>query len=305
MNTILKAEQINKTYYLKQKSSLFKRIHINALEQLNLEIKKASSIGIVGESGSGKTTLAKILAGIIKPDEGTITYKGLNIYDKSNYKNYRKNVQIVLQDPYSSFNPKLKLITTFKDGYKVYYKDMSKFNEKIEVLLKNIGMEIYDLYKYPHEYSGGQRQRLSIARALMLDPDIIIADEPVSALDVSVQSQIVNFLKSLKEDSHKAIILVSHDLAIIKYLCDEIYIFYKGLLMEKGTKEDIFTETMHPYTKMLIKASKEKIFSITYYSNEGSCPFSNRCDYFNNMCKSKIDLVNTSKTHYVRCTLYQ
>lgn len=305
MDTILRAEKVKKTYYLKKKSSLFKKIHINALEKFSLDVKRATSIGIVGESGSGKTTLAKMLAGIIKPDEGKIIYKDIDIYNKDNYKHYRKNVQIVLQDPYSSFNPKLKLITTFKDGYKVHYRDMSQFNKRLKILLEHIGMNINDLYKYPHEYSGGQRQRLSIARALMLDPDIIIADEPVSALDVSVQGQIVNFLKSLKKESLKTIILVSHDLAIIKHLCDEIYIFYKGLLMESGTKEEIFSEAMHPYTKMLIKASKEKIFSITYNNNIGSCPYASRCDYFNNKCKDKIELVNTSKTHYVRCTLYQ
>ena len=138
----------------------------------------------------------------------------------------------------------------------------------------------------------------------MLDPDIIIADEPVSALDVSVQGQIVNFFKSLKQKSAKTIMLVSHDLAIIKYLCDEVYIFYKGLLMEKGTKDDIFSNTLHPYTKMLIKASKEKIFKTTYYDNSGYCPFSNRCNHFNIRCKDIIELVNMSDTHCVRCTLY-
>lgn len=304
MDTILTAKDIKKTYHIKKQSALFKKININALEKFSMEIKKGFSTGIVGESGSGKTTLAKILAGIIRPDEGHIYYKNIDIYNKNNFKNYRKNVQIVLQDPYSSFNPRLKLITTFKDGYKIYYKNKSNFYKKLDSLLENIGMSKDDLFRYPHEYSGGQRQRLSIARALMLDPDIIIADEPVSALDVSVQGQIINFFKLLKQKSGKSIVLVSHDLAIIKYLCDEVYIFYKGLLMEKGTKEDIFNNTLHPYTKMLINASREKIFTTAYYDNSGFCPFSNRCDYFNNKCKDIVNLINKSNTHSVRCTLF-
>jgi oligopeptide/dipeptide ABC transporter ATP-binding protein len=304
METLLTAENIKKNYTIRKKTGLFKKIRINALDSFSIVIKKGFSTGIVGESGSGKTTLAKILAGIIRPDKGHIYYKNIDIYNKSNFKNYRKNVQIVLQDPYSSFNPRLKLITTFKDGYKIYYKNKSDFYKKLDSLLENIGMSKDDLFRYPHEYSGGQRQRLSIARALMLDPDIIIADEPVSALDVSVQGQIINFFKLLKQKSGKSIVLVSHDLAIIKYLCDEIYVFYKGLLLEKGTKKDIFDNTLHPYTKMLIKASKEKLFTTTYYENTGYCPFSNRCNYFNDKCKDIIELVNLSNTHCVRCTLF-
>lgn len=304
MNTILVAKDIKKNYYIRRKSAIFKKIHINALDNFSMEIKKGVSTGIVGESGSGKTTLAKILAGIIRPDEGSIYYKGVDIYNKNNYRSYRKNVQIVLQDPYSSFNPRLKLITTFKDGFKLYYKGNTDFKKRLNSLLDYIGIDERDLYKYPHEFSGGQRQRLSIARALMLDPDIIIADEPVSALDVSVQGQIVNFFKSLKLKTGKTILLVSHDLAIIKHLCDEVYIFYKGLLMEKGTKDDIFNNTLHPYTKMLIKASKEKIFTTVYFDNAGFCPFSNRCSHFSNKCKDIVELINKSDTHFVRCTLY-
>jgi oligopeptide/dipeptide ABC transporter ATP-binding protein len=304
MDTILKANKIKKIYKIRKKSSLLRKINIYALESFTLEVKKGKSIGFVGESGSGKTTLAKILSGILKPDEGYIEYRGINIYDKDNFKNFRKNVQIVLQDPYSSFSPKLRLITTFKDGYKVYYKDKSNFHKKLNSILENIGMSEKDLYRFPHEYSGGQRQRLSIARALILDPDIIIADEPVSALDVSVQGQIVNFFKSLKENNGKTILLVSHDLAIVKYLCDEIYVFYKGLLMEKGTKEEIFKNALHPYTKMLIKASKEKLFTTIYYNNIGSCPYANRCEKFNDKCKDIIELIDVSNTHAVRCKNY-
>ncbi|MDY6821260.1 MAG: ABC transporter ATP-binding protein [Deferribacterota bacterium] len=301
---ILKADNIQKNYPLKQ-NILFKSRYIKALDRISLAINNKASIGIVGESGSGKTTLAKLLAGVEKTDNGAIFYKNRDIYDKDTYKDYRKNVQIIFQDPFSAFNPKLRIKTTFKDIYKKHYKDTTFTPHVFDNILNSVGLKHEDLYKFPHQFSGGQRQRLSIARALILDPEVIIADEPVSALDVSIQAQILNILKNLIISYNKSLVLISHDLAIVKYLCKEVIILYKGIMMERGLKDEIFNDYKHPYTELLLNVSKKKIVDIGKYENNGKCPFSNRCKYFSNLCKDEIAVKKISSTHYVRCTRYK
>lgn len=229
---------------------------IKAVENISLTIEKGRSLGIVGESGSGKTTLAKIITGIIHQDSGEALYKGRDIRTLGkDYQGYRKNVQMVFQDPYLSLNPKLTVFSSMKDAI-IKYSGKKDVRSYCEECLKMVGLESEHLDRYPHEFSGGQRQRLSIARALSLNPEIIVADEPVSSLDVSVQSQILNLMKKLKLENNLTFILISHDLAVVSFLCDDILVMNMGEAVEYGTAAEVLGNPKQEYTKRLIAASK-------------------------------------------------
>jgi ABC-type oligopeptide transport system ATPase subunit len=229
---------------------------INAVDKISLSIKEGVSLGVVGESGSGKTTLAKIISNIINPDSGNVLYKDKDLLslDKAEYKTYRKNIQVVFQDPYLSLNPKLTIFSAMKDALKAngYKGDL---RQRCSDYLEMVGLDSNYLDRFPHEFSGGQRQRLSIARALLLEPEIIIADEPVSSLDVSVQAQILNLMKKLKLENGVTFILISHDLAVVSFLCDEVLVMNHGEMVEYGSVEDVLKHPKKDYTKKLLKAS--------------------------------------------------
>ncbi len=262
---LLEATDVSKQFKLFD--TFFKRSQekITALDNISLSLEKGRCLGIVGESGSGKTTLAKILADIIKPDSGVIKYKGRDINDKNIYNEYRRNVQMVFQDPYSSLNPRLTILSSFSDIIKEHItKNKVEIKELVINTIKKVGLEEEHIYRYPHQFSGGQRQRIAIARALILDPEIIIADEPISALDVSIAAQILNLLKTIKKDG-KTIVLIAHDLAVVKFICDEIIVLKKGVMVERGTNFEIFNNPKTDYTRNLIDASlmKEKRVSMS------------------------------------------
>lgn len=227
-----------------------------AVDNVSLSIKKGRSLGIVGESGSGKTTIARMICNIIQPDLGSIQYKNSQIIDlKDNYNNYRKNVQMVFQDPMSSLNPKLKIRSALSDGIKSFItKDKKEINNILENTMNMVGLPVEFLDRYPHEFSGGQRQRISIARSLTLNPELIVADEPVSSLDVSVQAQILNLMKTL-QNSGVTFLLISHSLATVSFLCDDIAVMYKGKLIEYGETDKILSSPESDYTKSLIDSS--------------------------------------------------
>jgi len=263
---LLKADNITKRFKLFDTFLKSSKEYIYALNNISLSLKKGVCLGIVGESGSGKTTLARILADIIKPDKGEVRYKGLPISDKKIYREYRRNVQMVFQDPYSSLNPRLTIHSSFSDILKEHItKDKTKISEIISNTIKKVGLEEDHVHRYPHQFSGGQRQRISIARALILDPEIIIADEPISALDVSLAAQILNLLKILKNEG-KTIVLIAHDLAVVKFICDEIIVLKKGELVEQGTNFEIFNNPKSQYTKNLINASLLKEERVAFSS---------------------------------------
>jgi len=302
MNNIIEVRNISKTFSVSEGifSSSIEKIH--AVNNVSLKINAGVALGIVGESGSGKTTLANIIADIIKPDKGKVIYKGESIDAKNfSYKDYRKNIQIVFQDPYSSLNPRLKIITMLKDGYKAHFKSDDYMDIFIRTFSK-VGLKEEFLYRYPHEFSGGQRQRISIARALILDPEVIIADEPVSALDVSVQSQILNIFKELKLRDNKTIILISHDLAVVNFLCDYTIVMYKGVDVEYGKTEDVINNPVHPYTKSLIESSKNLNVIKSENNIEAICPFAGRCPYFDKeVCNKELEKKYINDNHYHRC----
>lgn len=302
MSSIIEVKNISKTFSLSEGVFSSSNEKVNAVNNISLKINKGVALGIVGESGSGKTTLANIIADIIKPDKGEVLYKGERIDAKNfPYRYFRKNVQVVFQDPYSSLNPRLKIITMLKDGYKAHFKSDDYMDVFVQTFAK-VGLNEEFLYRYPHEFSGGQMQRISIARALVLDPEVLIADEPISALDVSVQAQILNIFKELKTKENKTIILISHDLAVINFLCDFTVVMYKGVDVEYGKTEDIINSPVHPYTKSIIDSSKN-LNVIKYETKiEAICPFAGRCSLFDReVCDRELEKKYINDTHYHRC----
>ncbi|MEK3887824.1 ABC transporter ATP-binding protein [Bacillus sp. FSL K6-3431] len=240
------------------KGGLFGRTidHIKAVDGVNFTIEKGKTYGLVGESGSGKTTTGRAIIGLNNITSGKITFDEQNITKlrRSDMK-VRKDVQMIFQDPYSSLNPKKRVLDIVAEPINNYEKlSRDGVKKRVQELMELVGLSPESIYKYPHEFSGGQRQRIGIARAIALKPKLIIADEPVSALDVSVQAQVLNFMQDIQKELGLTYLFISHDLGIIKHMCDHIGIMYKGRYVEQGTKEDIFTSPQHIYTKRLVAA---------------------------------------------------
>lgn len=252
---MLELKNISK--FFTSKGTLFKKgVSFAAVDNISLSINHSESIGIAGESGSGKSTLAKIIADVYKADQGEVLYHGTNLskLDKPTHKTYRKNVQMIFQNPMNSLNPKLSIRTTMLDALNANF-DYNKNDsiDKIRSTFDLVGLPYDFLDRYPHQFSGGQRQRISIARSLILEPDILIADEPLSMLDVSVQAQILNLLIDLKEKKKLTIILISHSIAHISILAEKMLVMKKGKMVEYGNSIEIINKPDSEYTKDLIK----------------------------------------------------
>ena len=234
--------------------------YVKAVDDVSIKIEEGRTYGLIGESGSGKTTVGKAIVGLEQPTGGEILYYGKRVNSKKLRKkmDYNKEVQMIFQDVLSSLDPKKRIRDIIAEPIR-NYENLSKEEEikKLLDLLNIVGMPPDALYKYPHEFSGGQRQRIGIARSVALSPKLIVADEPVSALDLSVQAQILNFLKQIQEEFSLSYLFISHDLGVVKHMCDYIYIMYRGRLVESGTTLDIFNNPQHIYTKKLIAAIPE------------------------------------------------
>ncbi|WP_017186175.1 ABC transporter ATP-binding protein [Alkalibacillus haloalkaliphilus] len=229
---------------------------VRAVDGVSFEVKEGQTYGLVGESGSGKTTTGKAVMGLNSITDGDIYFEDTHLNAKKGKKvDVRKDVQMIFQDPYSSLNPRKRVIDIVAEPFRNYEKmSKSEEKEKVKDLLERVGISKDSLFKYPHEFSGGQRQRIGVARAIALNPKLIIADEPVSALDVSVQAQVLNFLQDIQKDLNLTLLFIAHDLGVIKHMCDRIGIMYQGRLVEEGQKEDIFNNPQHIYTKRLVAA---------------------------------------------------
>ncbi len=318
--TLLEIKNLNVEY--KTKSGISEKIKIvHAINGVNLEIKKGEILSIAGESGCGKSTLAKAVMKLIDIKSGEINLGDidiLNLKKLSQRQNFYKKVQIIFQNPYSSLNPKMKIGNILKEPLEINAKlSKEEINKIVEEKISLVGLDKSSLDLYPHEFSGGQRQRIAIARALILNPEFIIADEPVSALDVSIQAQIINLLKELKEKFNLTFLFISHDLSVIKYLSDRIAIMYLGEVVEIGENEEIFLEPKHPYTKALLASApelndnnkKEKInLKGELPSPENlpqGCKFHTRCPYVMDVCKNiNPDFSKFSESHKCKCHLY-
>mgnify|MGYP001030493606 FL=1 len=254
MDEILKIEHISKIY--KDSSILFKKKDKKALDDVSFNVNRGEIFGLVGESGSGKTTLSNIILRLIKQSSGTIYFndKDINKLNKEDLKNYRKRLQVIFQNPYQALNPKKTIGFSLREILKIHdcYKDGGE--EKIKNMLKEIQMEEDVLNYYPKSLSGGQKQRIAIAAALLIEPEFLIIDEGVSALDVSIQAQILNLIKELQESHHFTTLFISHDLNVIAYLCDRIGVLYNGKLVDIFNIEDIANEKRDDYTKELFKS---------------------------------------------------
>ena len=230
----------------------------SVLKNVSLEIKEGEVLGLVGESGCGKSTLGKCILALEEINNGQIIFDGCDIstFNKQEIKTFRKNAQLIFQNPYSSLNPRMSVYETLSEPLIIHeiYSKKNDIQDKVEEMLNLVGLKTEDKYKYPHEFSGGQRQRIAIARALITSPKFIIADEPVSALDVSIRAQIINLLSDLKQRFNLTILFISHDLNIVRYLSNNIVIMKYGEIIEKGTSEEIFNNPQNEYTKTLLNA---------------------------------------------------
>ncbi|MEG0255085.1 MAG: ATP-binding cassette domain-containing protein [Vagococcus sp.] len=231
--------------------------YVYAVDGVNFEIESGTTYGLVGESGSGKSTIGKTIVGLEKATSGSIIFEDNDVISKSVRKKigYNKDVQMIFQDSMSSLNPKKRVIDIIAEPIRNFEKlSDQEEKKKVQGLLDIVGMPTDALYKYPHEFSGGQRQRLGVARAVATNPKLIIADEPVSALDLSVQAQVLNFMKRIQEEYNLSYLFISHDLGVVKHMCDNIAIMNKGRFVEIGSREDIYNNPQHIYTKRLLSA---------------------------------------------------
>lgn len=242
------------------RGSLFSRqkLQVHAVEDVSFEVRRGHVVGLVGESGSGKTTTGRAVLRLVEPTSGEIVFDGVDLMTlpKAALRPYRRRMQIIFQDPFASLNPRMSVEALVAEGLRVHRLASGEAKRaRVVELLEQVGLGADHLGKYPHEFSGGQRQRIGIARALAVDPSLIVADEPVSALDVSVQAQVVNLLKDLRESLDLTMLFIAHDLGVVEYLCDEVVVMYLGRVMEVATTKQLYANPVHPYTQALLSAA--------------------------------------------------
>ncbi len=244
---------------LKQYFPISKKFTVKAVDDVSFEIYPGETYGLVGESGSGKTTIGRSIIRLYDPTAGKITFDGIDITGKMSYadeKKLRTEMQMIFQDPMACLNPRQKVADIIGQGLDIHrlYKDKEERNAKIARILEKVGLAPEHAERYPHQFSGGQRQRVGIARALIMNPKLIIADECISALDVSIQAQVVNLMKDIQKETGAAYLFIAHDLSMVKYISDRIGVLHLGHMVETGTTEEIFANPVHPYTRSLISA---------------------------------------------------
>lgn len=319
-DTLLRVEDL-KIYYPVAGSGFGKKEFVKAVDGVTFEVKKGEVFGIVGESGCGKSTLGRGVCKLENLTSGHVYLDGEDIteYNDRRMRSIRKKVQMVFQDPYASLNPRMSVFDIIAEPLLVYhlYQDKADLEKKVLDLLHRVGLDDYHANRYPHEFSGGQRQRIGIARALAVEPSLIIADEPVSALDVSIQAQVLNLLNELKHDLDLTYIFVAHDLSVVEYISDRVGVMYLGNFVEVGEKEKIYSNPMHPYTQALLSAvpvpdptaKRERILlegSIpSAHKPPTGCKFHTRCPKCMECCKTQApERYEVDDGHYVYCHLY-
>jgi oligopeptide/dipeptide ABC transporter ATP-binding protein len=291
---------------------------VKAVDGVSFDVPCGSTLGLVGESGCGKSTVGRSLLKLIEPDGGRIIYKGNNIQElsRSALKPFRKELQIIFQDPFGSLNPRMTVGASIEEGLRAWgMMDRKARKARTEELLSMVGMIPSAVDRYPHEFSGGQRQRIGIARALSVGPSLIVCDEPISALDVSIQAQIINLLKDLQLELGLSYIFISHDLNVVAYISDTIAVMYLGKIMELGPADELFENPLHPYTQALIsaiprhfgngKTGRRRILEgdvPSPFDPPRGCRFQGRCPLVEKRCRQQeVEWYYVNETHKVRC----
>lgn len=294
--------------------------HAHAVDGVSFSIKSGETLGLVGESGCGKTTVGRLIVRLEKPTSGKIVLedKDISNFNNKNLKSFKRNVQIIFQDPYSSLNPRMTAGAIVSEPMIIHnIVPRNKINNEVKKLFDRVGLHSEQIDRYPHEFSGGQRQRLSIARALSLNPKLIIADEPVSALDVSIQAQVVNLLMDLQRDYQLSFIFISHDISVVGHVSKRIAVMYLGQIMELAPRFNILTEPIHPYTESLLSSvpipnphiGRQKIKRLkgevpSSINPPTGCPFHTRCPIAEKKCTNEKPIFREIKPdHFIACHL--
>jgi len=290
---------------------------VHAVDGVSFFLKKGETIGLVGESGCGKSTTGRLILCLMEPTEGTIYFGGRDIskLDRKHMKALRRDMQLIFQDPYASLNPRMTVGAIVSEALKIHGAAKGlEIEDRTAELLKRVGLHSEHLRRYPHEFSGGQRQRIGIARALALNPQLIIADEPVSALDVSIQAQVINLLQDLKNEFDLSYMIIAHDLSVVEYMSDRVAVMYLGRIVEMATGHTLYNNPQHPYTQALLSAvpipdprleKKRQILEGDVPSPINpppGCHFHTRCRYRQDECsKFEPEFLDTGDGHYVAC----
>lgn len=316
MEKLITLDHVCKHFHVGRKQTLV------AVNNVNMDIYKGETLGVVGESGCGKSTLGRTVMGIYHPTSGKILYEGKEIDVKKTKERYEysKKAQIIFQDPYASLNPRMTVGSIIAEGMEIHHMyDAQKRQERVYELLETVGLNREHANRFPHEFSGGQRQRIGIARALAVEPEFIVCDEPISALDVSIQSQIINLLKNLQEEHGFTYMFIAHDLNIVKYISDRIAVMYLGNLVELADSDEIYANTLHPYSQALLdavpipdpkrEAEKERAILSgdvpSPINPKPGCPFAGRCPKATDICRQKTpELKEVTPNHFVACHLH-
>jgi oligopeptide/dipeptide ABC transporter ATP-binding protein len=317
---LLEVENLHVEYVIDE--ALFKKAHVHAVDGVTFDVAEGETIGLVGESGCGKSSLGRALLGLTPFHAGDVRFNGQSIKDinSGQLKRFRRQAQMIFQDPFGSLNPRMTVLAAIGEVLQVHrLVEPGKIRERVAELLDDVGLDPVMMDRFPHEFSGGQRQRIGIARALAVSPKLIVADEPVSALDVSVQVQILNLLKDLQKKHELTYVFIAHDLAVVRYICDRIMVMYMGKMVECAPTEELFDSPSHPYTRALIDAvpDVEKGLRARVSGAERQvlggdvpspttrlpgCAFAPRCFAARDRCEVQTpELENISNTHQCAC----